>query len=112
MKNEIKFETALEHLEDIVSKLEEGSLSLDEALSRYEEGVKLARLCTKQLTEAEKKIEILTKTLSGELEAIPFDSSGYKDESGTSPDGNASSKPKPKARKRNTSEDSEENGLF
>ena len=112
MKSEIKFETAIVRLEDIVSKLEEGSLSLDEALSRYEEGVKLARLCTKQLTEAEKKIEILTKTLSGELEAIPFDSGEHKDESGTSSDGHPSSKPKPKVRRRSASEGTEENGLF
>jgi exodeoxyribonuclease VII small subunit len=112
MKNEIKFETALERLEEIVSKLEAGTLSLDEALGRYEEGVKLARLCTKQLTEAEKKIEILTKTLSGELEAVPFESSEYKDNSEPSANANPSSKPKPKLRKRNAPEDGRENGLF
>ncbi len=96
MKNEMKFEAALERLEEIVSKLEEGSVSLDEALKSYEEGVKLARLCTKQLTEAEKKIEILTKALGGELEAVPFDTEGYK----------------PKVPKKSDTDDSEENSLF
>jgi len=101
MKNEMKFEAALERLEEIVSKLEEGSVSLDEALKSYEEGVKLARLCTKQLTEAEKKIEILTKALGGELEAVPFDTEGYKNEDA-----------KPKPRKKSASDDSEESSLF
>lgn len=112
MKSEIKFEAALERLEDIVSKLEEGSLSLDEALKSYEEGVKLARVCTKQLNEAEKKIEILTKTLSGELEAVPFNADESKDLASGSPADDTALKAKPKARKKSGSEDSEENGLF
>lgn len=74
-KPDMKFETALKRLEEIVNSLEDGTLALDEALKRYEEGVKLARFCAKQLSETEKKIEILTKSLNGELEAVPFETS-------------------------------------
>ena len=73
MDSELKFEKALERLEKIVEDLESGNLSLDEALKRYEEGVKLSRLCTQKLTQAENKIETLTKALNENLEASPFD---------------------------------------
>ena len=64
MDSEIKFEKALDQLEKIVEQLESGDLALDEALKHYEEGVKLSRACTKKLSEAEKKIETLTRALN------------------------------------------------
>ncbi len=75
MSEEIKFEKALERLEKIVEELESGNLPLDEALKKYEEGVKLSRLCSDRLSQAEKKIEVLTKTLNGSLKREPFESS-------------------------------------
>ncbi|MBI2434501.1 MAG: exodeoxyribonuclease VII small subunit [Candidatus Hydrogenedentes bacterium] len=72
-KEERNFEKDLEQLEQIVGALEEGGLSLDDALKRFEEGIRLARACEKTLSEAEKKIEILTKTAQGQLEAQPFE---------------------------------------
>ena len=69
---EQKFEKDLERLEQIVEALESGGLSLDDALRRFEEGIKLARRCEKTLTEAERKIEILTKNAQGEIVAEPF----------------------------------------
>lgn len=69
---EPKFEKDLEKLEEIVAALEEGELSLDDAMKRFEEGIKLAKRCEKALSEAEKKIEILTKNADGDLEAQPF----------------------------------------
>jgi exodeoxyribonuclease VII small subunit len=68
---EVKFEKALERLEKIVDELESGSLDLDDSLKAYEEGVKLIKLCSKKLNEAEKKIEILTKE-EGKLSTKPF----------------------------------------
>lgn len=56
---ELKFEQALVRLEEIVRSLERGESNLDEALSLYEEGVKLARFCNTKLDEAEAKIEIM-----------------------------------------------------
>jgi len=69
---EPKFEKDLERLEQIVEALETGGLSLDESLKRFEEGIKLARRCEKALTDAERRIEILTKNADGELAAEPF----------------------------------------
>jgi len=69
---EPKFEKDLEKLEKIVESLEDGELSLDESLKRFEEGVTLAKRCEKALAAAEKRIEILTKNTEGELEAQPF----------------------------------------
>ncbi|MBI2095365.1 MAG: exodeoxyribonuclease VII small subunit, partial [Candidatus Omnitrophica bacterium] len=55
---EIAFEIALKKLETIVENLENGELSLEEALKSYEEGVRMADLCSKRLGEAEKKVEV------------------------------------------------------
>ena len=63
--DELKFEKALERLEKIVEELEGGNLSLEDALKKYEEGVKLSRGLNEKLSMAEKKIQILTKTLDG-----------------------------------------------
>ena len=67
------FEKALDKLEKIVEELEGGDLALDDALKKYEEGVKLARLCTKKLDTAQKKVEILLKSEKGSVELAPFD---------------------------------------
>ena len=69
---ETKFEDALTRLEKIVEELEAGNLSLEDSLQRFEEGVKLARICDKKLKEAQKKIQILTKAENGTFDAEPF----------------------------------------
>ncbi len=68
----VKFEDALERLEEIVSQLEAGELALDESLKIFEEGIKLSRLCSGKLEEAEKKIEVLMKNKEGQLEKKPL----------------------------------------
>lgn len=60
-----KFENALKRLEDVVRRLEEGDLSLEDSLKAFEEGVKHAAFCTTKLDEAEKKVELLLKQKSG-----------------------------------------------
>ena len=70
---EVSFEKALEKLEKIVGELESGDLPLEDALKRYEEGVKLARLCNKKLETAQKKVEILLKSGKGAVELASFD---------------------------------------
>lgn len=72
MKN-LSFEKALEELESIVTKLEEGGLSLDESLALFEKGVKLARYLREELQKAEKKVEILLKDEKGEMKAELFE---------------------------------------
>ncbi|MDH4162698.1 MAG: exodeoxyribonuclease VII small subunit [Nitrospirota bacterium] len=70
---EKKFETALARLEEIVTDLEKGDLSLEQSLKLFEEGVKLARLCNTRLEEAEGKVEILIKDRSGNVTPRTFD---------------------------------------
>ena len=60
-----KFENALKKLEDVVRRLEEGDLSLEDSLKAFEEGVKHAAFCTSKLDEAEKKVVLLLKQKSG-----------------------------------------------
>jgi exodeoxyribonuclease VII small subunit len=62
----VSFEVALKQLEEIVSRLEKGELTLEESLALYEDGVRLARLCHDKLEEAEGKIEVLLKNARGE----------------------------------------------
>lgn len=76
MNEKFQFEKALEDLEKIVEAMESGELTLDQALKKYEEGVGLVRACQSKLTETEKKIEILTKTLDGSLKKEAFDPEG------------------------------------
>ena len=70
---EIKFEEALKKLEKIVEELEQGDLSLDEALKKYQDGIELSRLCSARLENAKKKIDILAKNKKGEFELRPPD---------------------------------------
>ncbi len=72
-EKQIEFETALKKLENIVDKLENGDLSLEEALKQYEEGVRMADVCTKKLTEAEKKVEVLMKMNPGKFKTVLLD---------------------------------------
>jgi exodeoxyribonuclease VII small subunit len=55
----------LKKLEEVVKKLEEGELSLEDSLKAFEEGVKQAAFCTGKLNEAEKRVEILLKQKDG-----------------------------------------------
>ncbi|HUU50547.1 MAG TPA: exodeoxyribonuclease VII small subunit [Nitrospinota bacterium] len=79
---EIKFENALKRLEEIVGKLEEGNLDLDQSLKLFEEGIKLSKICNKKLKDAEKKIEILTKDQEGEIKAKPFETEEIEEDEG------------------------------
>ena len=76
---DIKFEDALSRLESIVEKLEGGELSLEESLEAFEEGIRLSRICSKRLEEAERKIEILTKGEDGQLQVEDFSSESPKE---------------------------------
>lgn len=66
------FEGALARLEAVVGRLEEGDLTLEEALTAFEEGVRLTRQCAEQLQAAERRIEVLTQQ-GGDWMAQAFD---------------------------------------
>jgi len=70
-----KFEDAMNKLEKIVSKLEEGDIPLEESLKLFEEGIRLSRFCNQKLDEAEKRVEILMKGKDGTLRPQPFEPS-------------------------------------
>jgi exodeoxyribonuclease VII small subunit len=70
---EKKFETAMARLEEIVQKLEQGDLPLEQSLKLFEEGIRLSRICNTRLEEAERKVEILLKDKSGNMIAKPFE---------------------------------------
>ena len=60
-KNDSSLESHLSGLEKIVSELENGELSLEESLKKFEEGVKLTKNCQHIIDNAEKRIKIITK---------------------------------------------------
>lgn len=64
---EMSFEAAFARLEEILEKMNTGTISLDESLSLYEEADTLIAKCSKRLNEAERKIEVLIKNRGGEL---------------------------------------------
>ena len=64
----VDFESALEELENLVSKMESGELSLDDSLKAFERGIELTRTCQSTLEAAELRIQMLTK--DNKLEAI------------------------------------------
>ncbi len=61
------FEESLDELKEIVGKLEEGDMALEESLALFERGVKLSRDCRDRLIKAERRIEVLMKDSSGEI---------------------------------------------
>jgi exodeoxyribonuclease VII small subunit len=60
-EKKLKFEQALAKLEQIVSEIEEGKVSLEESIARYAEGISLVKHCRKILDAAEQKIQLLAK---------------------------------------------------
>ncbi len=63
----IDFEKAFARLEEILEKMNESSLALEESLRLYEEADSLIQICNKKLTQAETKIEMLVKNREGEV---------------------------------------------
>lgn len=61
----MKFEEAMKRLGDIAESLERESVTLDESLSLFEEGVALVRFCNKILEEAEQRVKILVEGANG-----------------------------------------------
>lgn len=67
-KKEISFEEALQRLEEIVEKMENGDASLQELMANYSEGVELSQNCIKALERAEKTMNLLIKDPAGDVE--------------------------------------------
>lgn len=69
----LNFEEALKELETIVRKLEEGKISLEEAIVAYERGAALKSHCERLLKEARLKIDQIMVGENGEVSAQPLD---------------------------------------
>ena len=63
----LSYEEALKRLEAIVEEMESDDLPLESLIARYEEGMRLRKLCLDKLAEAEGKIQVLEESLSGEF---------------------------------------------
>jgi len=73
------FEKALEELEQLVDRMEQGELSLEDSLKQFERGIALTRACQKALSEAEQKVQILLQD-AGKQELSGFDPEDEKDD--------------------------------
>ena len=68
-KKEMSFEESLEKIEEIVKKLETGEVPLDEAITSFNEAMKLAKTCDEKLKNAE---EAITKLVKDTGEVVDF----------------------------------------
>lgn len=72
-KKPSSFEDSLKRLEEIVQTLEQGNVTLDEAMKMYEEGIEISKKCLAKLTEAEVKLKRLSKDVDGNFELFDED---------------------------------------
>ncbi len=70
---ELKFEEGMAALEEMVRRLETGSVPLEESLATFEQGVALVRVLHTKLDSVQEKIEELTRTGRGEVSTHPLD---------------------------------------
>jgi exodeoxyribonuclease VII small subunit len=61
-KDTVNFESSLKKLEEIVSKLEDGDISLEDSVKSFEEGIGLVKECQRQLSDAELKVKKLLES--------------------------------------------------
>jgi exodeoxyribonuclease VII small subunit len=69
---DLKFEDCLSRLEQIVTALEAGNLSLEDSLKIFEEGIAMSRHCARYLEDAQRRIEVLAKDDAGAVSTRPF----------------------------------------
>jgi exodeoxyribonuclease VII small subunit len=60
-EKELTFEEAMAKLEEIVEKLEEGNVPLEQAISFFQEGMRLSKLCHDKLQHVEKQMEYILR---------------------------------------------------
>lgn len=71
-QSKFDFEEALEELEELVTSMEDGDLSLEESLQAFEKGIKLTRECQTALKNAEQKVQVLLNE-NGDTEEIELE---------------------------------------
>lgn len=68
-QEQLSFEDAMNHLEELVEKLEEGDVPLEKAIAYYQEGMKLSKLCNDKLHNVEKQMQQIMNE-QGEFESF------------------------------------------
>ncbi|MEY2561305.1 MAG: exodeoxyribonuclease small subunit [Verrucomicrobiota bacterium] len=76
---ELNFENAMARLEEIVEQMESGKMMLEELIVRYEEGMKLVKICQERLAKAEQRIEIITRNHAGKPVVKDFEPAAEKE---------------------------------
>jgi exodeoxyribonuclease VII small subunit len=64
------FEDSLRRLEQIVNKLEQGEVPIEDSIKMYEEGLALSKMCIEKLTQAELKLKKLSKDIDGNFQFL------------------------------------------
>ena len=68
----MKFEESLKKLEKIVEELENGDITLDKAIEKYQDGMNISKQCLDLLNKAEKKVQICLKDKDGKIKIKQF----------------------------------------
>jgi exodeoxyribonuclease VII small subunit len=76
---QLNFEGAMDRLEEIVEQMESGKMMLEELIVRYEEGMKLVKVCQERLASAEQRIEIITRNNAGKPVVKEFEPATEKE---------------------------------
>ena len=92
-EGQVNFEKELARLEEIVGKLEAGSLGLDESIALYEEGARCLKACQGRLAQAEARIKMLVEGTSGP-ETRDFDAAAAEEKPEAEADDSAAAKPR------------------
>lgn len=79
----MNFEGAMDRLEQIVEQMESGKMMLEELIVRYEEGMKLVKVCQERLASAEQRIEIITRNNAGKPVVKNFEPVAEKEPAGS-----------------------------
>ncbi len=72
------YDALVARLEKVVGELESGTLSLEQSIEKFAEGIRLAREASSRLDEAERRVEVLVRNEAGEPEAAPFEAEGER----------------------------------
>jgi exodeoxyribonuclease VII small subunit len=78
-ETQLNFEGAMDRLEEIVEQMESGKMMLEELIVRYEEGMKLVKICQERLASAEQRIEIITRNNAGKPVVKNFEPTAEKE---------------------------------
>ena len=71
-QKEVSFEEAMQKLSGLSNQIEKGELSLDEAMTVYQQALELVKVCNARLTEAEQQVKLIAEQEDGMVEFKDF----------------------------------------